>query len=186
MLAPLRRRRSAVLWRRAATAAALLALVMVSAGTGWWFNELSHGRETDGSAALVVEAQRAHRLFADERGAVEAIAPRSAGLAQSLSERLGAPVTLPEVERAGLVRQGVRLLPTSSGTAAVIVYRDGDGRSISLFIAPVAAADAPARADSGGDVTTFYRIANGLGYALTLPRTDAIPAVTVAFGMQSP
>ena len=67
----------------------------------------------------------------------------------------------------------------------MLVYRDGAGRSVSLFIAPIAAADAPARADSVDDVTTFYRVANGLGYALTLPRADAIPAVKVAFGMQT-
>lgn len=186
MLALLRRRRSAATWRGLAVAAATLALVMVSTGMGWWFNELRHSREMAGPGALVAEAQRAHRLFAgDARWASDFAAQRSASLAQSLSERLGAPVALPDVERAGLSLHGVRLVPNSSGAAAVLVYRDSAGRPASLFVAPVATADAPPRADSNGDVTTLYRVTNGMGYALTLPRAGTDPAVKVAFGMQT-
>jgi anti-sigma factor RsiW len=183
MAALLRHRRSATLWRGIMVAAAALALVMVSAGMGWWVNEVRHGREAP--APLVAEAQRAHRLFAgDDNGASDFGAQRSAGLAQFLSERLGAAVTLPEVGRAGLSLRGVRLVPTSAGTAALLIYRDGAGQPASLFVAPVAAADAPPRADGGGDVTTLYRVANGIGYALTLSRASANPAIAVAFGMQ--
>jgi len=185
MLALLRRRRSAAIWRGLAVAAAALALVMVSTGMGWWLNEARHGRVTAVPDALVAEAQRAHRLFAgDARWASDFAAQRGAGLAQSLSERIGAPVTLPDVERAGLSLHGVRLVPTSSGTAAVLVYRDSAGRPASLFVAPVAAADTPPRADSSGEVITLYRVANGMGYAVTLPRAGADPAVKIAFGMQ--
>ena len=186
MLALLRRRRSAAISRRLTVAPAALALLTASAAMGWWFNELRHGREAAGPAALVAEAQRAHRLFTgDEPWASDFGAQRYADLAQSLSERIGAPVTLPEVERVGLSLRGVRLVPRSAGTAAVIVYRDGTGRPASLFVATVATADAPPRADSSGDVTTLYRVANGVGYALTLSRAGADPAVKVAFGMQT-
>jgi anti-sigma factor RsiW len=184
MAALLRQRRSAGLWRGFMVAAAALALVMVSAGMGWWVDELRHGREA-APAPLVAEAQRAHRLFAgDDNWASDFAAPRGAGLAQFLSERIGAPVTLPEVGRAGLSLRGVRLVPTASGTAALLVYRDGAGQPASLFVASVAAADAPPRADGTADVTTLYRVANGTGYALTLSRASANPAIEVAFGMQ--
>jgi anti-sigma factor RsiW len=186
MLALLRRRRAVSLWRGMAIAAAALALVMVSTATGWWLNELRHGGAAAPPAALVAEAQRAHRLFAtDDRWVSDFAAPRNAALAQSLSERIGAAVTLPEVERAGLKLRGVRLVPTASGAAAMLIYRDGAGRPASLFVAAVAAADAPPQAESSGDTTTFYRIANGVGYAVTLPRAGADPAVKVAFGMQT-
>ncbi len=186
MLALLRQRRAVSLWRKMAIAAAALALVMVSTATGWWLNELRHGGEAAAPGALVAEAQRAHRLFgADDRWASDFAAPRNAALAQSLSERIGAAVTLPETERAGLKLRGVRLVPTEAGTAAVLVYRDSAGRPASLFVAAVAAANAPPRAESSGDTTTFYRIANGVGYAVTLPRGGADPAVKVAFGMQT-
>jgi anti-sigma factor RsiW len=133
---------------------------------------------------LVADAQRAHRLYAaDDRWASDFGPQRSAGLAQFLSERIGATVTLPEVGRAGLSLRGVRLVPTASGTAALLVYRDGAGQPASLFVAPVAAADAPPRADGQGDVTTLYRVANGMGYALTLSHAAADPAIEVAFGM---
>ena len=130
-------------------------------------------------------AQRAHRLFAgDDNWASDFAGQRGTGLAQFLSERIGAAVTLPEVGRAGLSLRGVRLVPTASGTAALLVYRDGAGQPASLFVAPVAAADAPPRLDGTADVTTLYRVANGMGYALTLSRASANPALEVAFGMQ--
>ena len=186
MLALLRRRRLATTWRGIVFAAAALALVMVSAGMGWWLNDLRRGSEAVGPATLVAQAQRAHRLFAgEEPWASDFGTQRSAGLAQSLSQRLGAAVTLPEVERAGLSLRGVRLVPTPSGTAAVLLYRDNAGRPASLFVTAVAAADAAPQAESSGDVITLYRIANGMAYALTLPRAaGADAAVKIAFGMQ--
>jgi anti-sigma factor RsiW len=185
MQALLRRRRSVATWRGLALAAVALALVMVSAGMGWWVNELRHDGDATGPAALVAQAQRAHRLFTgDEAWASDFGAQRSAGLAQSLSERIGAAVTLPETERAGLALRGVRLVPTPAGIAAVLVYRDSAGRPASLFVAAVAAADTAPRAETSGDVTTLYRVANGLGYALTLSRAGADPAIKVTFGMQ--
>jgi anti-sigma factor RsiW len=182
----LRRQRSATTWRGIALAAATLARVMISAGTGWWLGELRRGSEAARPAALVAQAQRAHRLFAsDEPLASDFGTQRSAGLAQSLSQRIGAAVTLPEVERAGLSLRGVRLVPTPSGTAALLLYRDNAGRPASLFVTAVPAADAPPQAESSGDIVTLYRVANGLAYALTLPReVGADAAVKIAFGMQ--
>ena len=187
MLALLRRQQAATLGRRAALAAAVLVMVMVSAGTGWWFGEWRHDQRSAGATTLVEDAQRAHRLYAGaEHWASDLGAVRPASLADTLSERLGAPVALPEVERAGLVLNGVRLVPTASGTAAVLLYRDGAGRGASLFVTPVAGADAAPRADvAGGDVTTLYRVSNGLGYALTLSRAANDPAIQVAFGLRS-
>lgn len=187
MLALLRRRRSAMTWRGIALAAAALALVMVSTGMGWWLNDLRRGGAAAAPAALVAEAQRAHRLFAgDEPLASDFGTQRSASLAQSLSQRIGATVTLPEVERAGLSLRGVRLVPTPHGTAALLLYRDNAGRPASLFVTAVAAADASPRAETSDDVTTLYRVANGLAYALTLSRAEgADAAVKIAFGMHA-
>ena len=187
MLTLLRHRRSAMTWRGIALAAAALALIMVSTGMGWWLNELYRGSAAAAPAAVVAEAQRAHRLFTG----VELLpsdfgTQRSAGLAQSLSQRIGAMVTLPDVEAAGLALRGVRLVPTPSGTAAVLLYRDNAGRPASLFVTAIAAADALPQVASSSDVVTLYRVANGLAYALTLPRsTGADNAVKVAFGMQT-
>lgn len=187
MLALLRYRRSATTGRRIALAAAALALIVVSTGMGWWLNDLRRGSAATAPAMLVAEAQRAHRLFAGgESLASDFGMQRNAGLAQSLSQRIGAAVTLPEVERAGLSLRGVHLVPTPSGTAAVLLYRDNAGRPASLFVTAIAAADAPPQVESRGDVVTLYRVANGLAYALTLPRaTAADAAVKVAFGMQA-
>ena len=187
MLALVRRQRSAMTWRGIALAAAALALIMVSAGMGWWLNDLHRGGATAAPAVLVAEAQRAHRLFAsDEPLASDFGTQRIAGLAKSLSQRIGAAVTLPEVERAGLSLRGVHLVPTPSGAAAVLLYRDNAGRPASLFVTAIAAADAPPQIESSGDVVTLYRVASGLAYALTLPQATGVDAaVKIAFGMQT-
>jgi anti-sigma factor RsiW len=187
MLALLRHRRSATTWRGVALAAAALALIMVSTGMGWWLNDLRRGSAAAAPAALVAEAQRAHRLFAGDEPLVSDFGTqRSTGLAQSLSQRIGAAVTLPDVERAGLSLRGVRLVPTASGTAAVLLYRDNAGRPASLFVTTIAAADAPPQIENSADVVTLYRVAGGLAYALTLPRAPgADAAIKIAFGMQT-
>jgi len=185
MLALLRERRSAKARRGIALAAAALALFMVSTGMGWWLNDLHRGSAAAAPAVLVGEAQRAHRLFTGgDSLASDFGTQRIAGLAQSLSQRIGAAVTLPEVERAGLALRSVHLVPTPSGAAAVLLYRDNAGRPASLFVTAIAAADAAPQVESSGDVVTVYRVANGLAYALTLPR-GADAAVKIAFGMQT-
>ena len=187
MLTLLRHQRSAMTWRGITLAAAALALITVSTGMGWWLNELRHSSAAAAPAALVAEAQRAHRLFAGDEPLVSDFGTqRNAALAQSLSQRIGAAVALPEVERAGLSLRGVRLVPTLAGTAAVLLYRDNAGRPASLFLTAVAVADAPPQVESSSDVVTLYRVANGLAYALTLPRaTGADAAIKIAFGMQT-
>jgi len=187
MLVLLRRRRLAMTGRRIALAAAALALVVVSTGMGWWLNDLRRVSAAAAPALLVAEAQRAHRLFAGAEPLASDFGTQGiAGLAQSLSQRIGAAVTLPEAERAGLGLRGVYLVPTASGTAAVLLYRDNAGRPASLFVTAIAAADAPPQVESHGDVVTLYRVANGLAYALTLPQaTGADTAVKIAFGMQT-
>lgn len=187
MLALLRHRHSARTWRGIALAAAALVLIMVSTAMGWWLNDLRRGSGVAAPAVLVAEAQRAHRLFASgEPGATDFGTQRSGGLAQWLSQRVGGAVTLPGVERAGLSLRSVHLVPTPSGTAAVLLYRDNAGRPASLFVTVLAAADAPPQVESGGDFVTLYRVANGVAYALTLPRaTGADAAIKIAFGMQA-
>lgn len=187
MLALLRQPRSLRTRRRIALAAAALVLIMVSTGMGWWLNDLRRGSAAAAPAVLVAEAQRAHSLFASgEPLASDFLTQRGAGLAQSLSQRIGAAVTLPELERAGLSLRGVYLVPTPSGTAAVLLYRDNAGRSASLFVTVIAAADATTQVESSGDVVTLYRVANGLAYALTLPRATGVDdAIKIAFGMQT-
>ncbi|HEX7968773.1 MAG TPA: hypothetical protein VF502_11175 [Stellaceae bacterium] len=184
MRALLRRQRSAGTWRIAALAAAAVALAMLSGAAGWWFNDLRHPGEA-GPSGLVIEAQQAHRLFAgSDRWASDFANEGKAALVKSLSERLGAPVALPDIERAGLTLRGVRLVPTASGGAAVLIYRNAAGLPASLFIAPVDRADAPPRAVAKGELIILHRVIGGVGYALTLPVAAADGAVKIAFGME--
>src|SRR6185312_5696071 len=142
MLVLLRRRRLAMTGRRIALAAAALALVVVSTGMGWWLNDLRRVSAAAAPALLVAEAQRAHRLFAGAEPLASDFGTQGiAGLAQSLSQRIGAAVTLPEAERAGLGLRGVYLVPTASGTAAVPLYRDANGLAYALTLPQATGAD---------------------------------------------
>src|SRR6185437_7195619 len=94
---------------------------------------------------------------------------RSAAVAQSLSACIGAPTALPEVRHAGLDLKSVQLVPSGAGCAALLVYRDARGRSLSLYVAPVEADDRTAQRALGDGTTTLYRVSRGIGYALTLP-----------------
>lgn len=170
--------------RRFAFTAGLLALVALSIGVGWWLNGAVN-RAAAGTVAWVSEAQQAHRLYGrDERWPSGIALGRSAAVAQSLSACIGAPTALPEVQRAGLNLKSVQLVPTGAGCAAVLVYRDARGRSLSLYVAPVDAEDRAAQRAPGDGTTTLYRVSRGVGYALTLPNGAANDAIQAAFGMQ--
>lgn len=185
MVLQLRHRRFSDIWRRRAVRlAAAVVLLLFSAAMGLWFAESLHTAPVSLSG-LVAEAQQAHRLYSqDAQWASDFGGDRGPALVRSLSERMGTPIVLPDAERAGLTLQGARLVPTSVGSAAVLLYRDAQGRAFSLFIEPLMADDRRPYLVAGGDTTTIYRVAHGVGYALTLSASVVDSAVKAAFGMQ--
>lgn len=174
------------LWRRNLLwAAAGVVLAVLALGAGWRLNEVARPSEEPG-AALVMTAQQAHWLYAEDAGlASDFHGGDNAALLAFLSWRLGEAVVLPAFDKAGLTLACVRLIPTSSGRAAMLFYRDGGGRPISLFIEPLSAGDLAPHIASGSGVATLFRIVGRVGYALTLPDTALDTRLKAMFGMSA-
>ena len=118
--------RRAVLYARIAAAAALLVL---SASSGWFARgAFDPGRFPD-------EALRAHAIYAvEKRHPVEVGATEAAHLESWLTKRTGVPIVVPSLERHGYALMGGRLLSSSAGPAALIMFENGQENRISLIV----------------------------------------------------
>ena len=125
---------------------------------------------SDGGARLAAEvaaAQEAHLDFATSSGWESDLAElRGDSLERVLSERLGAPVTLPDATPAGFTLTAVRLLQAPHG-AALLLYRDRANHAASLYVAAGAGRDERGDSSAAG-VRTFFHGAQGIFYAFTL------------------
>jgi len=158
---------------RAAAAALLLA---VGFGSGWtvygvfesprdsWFAGVPADTE------LLRVATAAHRVYAVEvRHPVEVRAEEE-HLMGWLSKRVGRPLGAPDLDRFGFRLMGGRLLPASSGAAAQLMYEDGGGRRISVYVEthPSDSKVAFRFAEEGG-LGAFYWLDGRSGFALVGP-----------------
>ncbi|MET0937034.1 MAG: anti-sigma factor [Luteibacter sp.] len=118
--------------QRAAMAAALL-LSLVAGGVGGW---AARGMGT-GSVAPMADAMQAYRLLAVERGVgLDITTGNESDLRAWLSGRLGATAHLPDLADAGFRPMGGRLFATDQGPAAMVLYDDGNGHTLSFYVRP--------------------------------------------------
>ena len=111
-----------------AAAAAVLLVVAVSSG---WI-----ARGVLDPAGFPEEALRAHAVYAvEQRHPVEVDASQSAHLKRWLSKRTGVEVMVPSLEGHGYALMGGRLLSSSAGPAALLMYEDGQANRVSLIVA---------------------------------------------------
>ncbi len=159
----------------AQTAAAAL-LLAVGFGSGWtvygvvesprdsWFAGVPADTE------LLRVATAAHRVYAVEvRHPVEVRAEEE-HLMGWLSKRVGRPLGAPDLDRFGFRLMGGRLLPASSGAAAQLMYEDGGGRRISVYIETHPSDNKVAfRFAEEGGLGAFYWLDGRSGFALVGP-----------------
>jgi anti-sigma factor RsiW len=136
-------------WRLGlAAAVALLAL-----GTAFG---LGVARLTGPSAqglSLAQSALMAHRTFAPEVvHPVEVAASDAQHLSAWMTKRVGLRLVPPDFTADGFRLIGGRVLPDMNGTAAAMMYEDGNGRRVTVFVAP-----------EPGQVETALRFAEGEG-----------------------
>lgn len=121
-------------WRSFAAAAVVILVVGI---TGGWFGR---GLLISGPAAsdpLVAEATQAHRLYASEViHPVEVRAGEAPQLKTWLSKRLDRPLAIPDLTAEGFSLVGGRLLPSTDGPAAQLMYQDESGQRVTLYIVP--------------------------------------------------
>lgn len=110
---------------------------------------------------LIADAVSAHTVYvAENRHAVEVAGSDSGHLSTWLSNRLAAPLAMPDLSGQGLTFLGGRLLPAPEipgGRAAQLMYEDGAGERVTLFITPSTGVGGPPSETVGfGTDTALY------------------------------
>lgn len=149
---------------------ALAASVLIAAlaGAGGWYARDAVAPALKIEGALADHALAAHATYAVEvRHPVEVAAGEEAHLVGWLSKRLGKKIIAPDLSASGFRLMGGRLLPSSEGPAAQLMYEDRTGRRITCYIArgrePQLAAF---RFKSRGKFRSFYWQDQSLSYAI--------------------
>jgi len=158
---------------RGRTSLALAAMLLLGVGIGRLFDAPTSQREPVAPRiddALAREAAAAHAVYAPEiRHPVEVAASDEAHLVAWLSKRLGRKLPLPRLDAGGFELLGGRLLPGEHGLAAQLMYQDGAGRRLTLYVRVEgeAATDTAFRFAEQGSLRVFHWVDGGLGYALS-------------------
>lgn len=121
-----------------ARAAMILAVLGTGLLAGWLLRPWPAG--PDAHDRLIADAVSAHTVYAAEsRHAVEVEGGDSAHLSRWLSNRLAAPLAMPDLSAQGLAFLGGRLLPApeiAGGRAAQLMYEDAAGARLTLYVTP--------------------------------------------------
>jgi anti-sigma factor RsiW len=130
----------------------------------------------------------AHSVYVPEpRHAVE-VKAQEEHLARWLTRRIEVPVKLFDLRALGFELVGGRLLPDGPGKSAQLMYQDGAGTRVTVYLRkPEQGADAAFRYERHGDLGLFYWVEDGAGYALVgaLPR-ERLLALAEAIYRQGP
>jgi anti-sigma factor RsiW len=161
----------------AAAAAASVLLLAGGVGTGWWLHDRAAPIAPQ-EPAFVVDAFSAHQVYAVEvRHPVEVGADQTDHLAAWLSRRLGFPLSVPSLTGQGFELVGGRLLPSTIGPAAQLMYQDASGRRLTCYIRASADPEETAfRFAREGGLLAFYWRDRGQAWALLgeLPRDELL------------
>ncbi len=169
-------RRSIPRFARMAAAVALLAL---GGAAGWIGAQI--GPSAGGE--LVQEAFRAYATYSiDVAHPVEVSAANGAGLTAWLSNRLGPPISPPDLGGRGFHLLGGRVLPGMNGAAVLMMYEDHLGRRITLYVARQPGQPESAFHFAEHDATQgFWWVDDDLGCAIAgnLPR-DTLHSIAIS------
>jgi anti-sigma factor RsiW len=148
--------------------AAVLALLLIGGGAGWTLRDLA-GRPA--TSEMTREAMAAHRVFVVERRhPVEVAANEEAHLVQWLSNRLGRKLTAPDLAAQGWRLMGGRLLAAAGGPAAQLMYEDGAGQRLTVYLrGGDAQGGAEFRYAEADGIGAFWWAEDGFGYAVSGP-----------------
>ena len=151
--------------------AASVAIALLIGGAAGW--SLRPDTTSQPAAGLVAEAFAAHRTFVVEVAhPVEVGAENKGHLATWLTNRLGRPFVIPDLRVAGLSLVGGRLLPSPTEPAAQLMYEDGNGQRLTLYLRRGSEGDPSFRFAETATEQAFYWSDTEFAYALTgaLPR----------------
>jgi anti-sigma factor RsiW len=169
--ATLRRRVARRRFVRLATAASLLLCLGLGAMAGWAARGMGRG-----AIAPMADAMQAYRLLALDHGVgMDITTANERDLRAWLAGRVGTSVRLPDLSDAGFRPMGGRLFATDQGAAAMVLYDDGSGHTISFYVRPPGPArhllPRGSREDSG--LLADYWSEGGHNYAVVALATPA-------------
>lgn len=157
-------------WRAAAAALLLLAV----GGAGGWAARDVTPPPSEGIAALAQEAADNYLVYAPDRARpVEIKAADRAVLLTWVSNRLGRPVSAPDLSASGYRFMGGRLVATAHGPAALFLYDDDRGTRLALLMRPMTVdRNMPMSEHSRGAVEGIAWAEQGLGFSLVGPASS--------------
>ncbi|KDR90601.1 transcriptional regulator [Agrobacterium sp. TS43] len=140
-------------WRNMAAASILILAIGLAGG---WFGRGLVSQVAEPAHSIVADATQAHKLFASEvlhPVEIRADAENASSLPKWLSKRLDRKLNIPDLTRHGLSLVGGRVLPSSEGAAAQLMYEDKSGQRVTLYIvAAVDSSDTAMRRSSIGSL----------------------------------
>lgn len=171
--------RGAPAWRQAAVMAGLLIVGATLGAAGLWQWQRVNGTPAVLAAAEGAWVQRAayaHAIYvAEPRHAVE-VKAQEEHLARWLTRRIAVPVKLFDLRAQGFELVGGRLLPDGQGKSAQLMYQDGQGLRVTVYLRkPPQDAETAFRYERQGELGLFYWVEAGCGYALV----GALPKATL-------
>lgn len=145
----------------AGRAAAVVALMAMSAVGGWYARPLPEAAAAVSADLAFAEAGvSAHRVYEVEvRHAVEVPLSEEDHLKRWLSKRLDAPLRIPDLTGQGYTLMGGRLLPAGGLPAAHFLYETTNGERLTLYLQPNTEGDATSFrfAEENGVSAVFWR-----------------------------
>lgn len=163
-------------WRTQARRVAFVAVVFgAGLGLGLSVDRWPHGSPPPAqtaTASVAEGASAAFRTFVVEVAhPVEVGASQEGHLLQWLSKRLGRKLAAPDLAAFGYRLVGGRLLPATSGAAAQLMYEDGAGKRLTLYVRAADGTETAFRFQRDGEAASFAWIDQGFGFAVTAVAT---------------
>ncbi|KWF33807.1 anti-sigma factor family protein [Burkholderia pseudomultivorans] len=176
--AAIRARRAERTRMRFAMAASFVFCIGLGTFGGWQ----ARGWNAPAAVAPMSDAVEAYKMLVVDRAAKVDFRPTSAAELQTwLTRRVGASAMLPDLSAAGFRPIGARLFATERGAAAMVLYQDDAGRTLSFYLRPPESAHrllaAGERVD--GALLARYGSLRGLNYAVVGP-ADSLAEKAVA------
>lgn len=170
--AAIRARRAERSRMRFAMAASFVFCIGLGTFGGWQ----ARGWNAAPPIAPMSDALEAYRMMVVDQVAKVDFLPTSAGDLQGwLTRRVGASAKLPDLSAAGFKPVGGRLFTTDSGaTAAMVLYEDNAGRTLSFYLRPAESKHRllPAGQRVDGALLARYGSANGINFAVVGPAVN--------------
>jgi anti-sigma factor RsiW len=140
-------------WSTRAVGAAIAASIVLGVGTGW----VARGSDRQtGVASIAKEALAAHQLLTP--GAVRPVNWADPGLAGRIDP--------PDLSTAGYTLKGRKVVATDEGVGSLLMYEDGGGNWISVFVRPMHQRDMTAPMQPIGNAPGWAWATDGLGVSL--------------------